>query len=352
MSGNTFGTVFQLTSFGESHGAAVGAVVSGVPAGLGIDTEFIQSELDRRRPGSGIPGSTPRSEPDRVRVLSGVFNGVSTGTPIAMVIENTNQRSSDYDALNGCFRPGHADYTYCRKYGVRDWRGGGRASGRETAARVAAGAIAKLLLETSGVSVRAGVEAVGGAACPEFDFDEPRRNELYALHARTVPEMRREISDAAREHDSVGGIVRCLATGVPAGLGEPVFDKLDAVLAHAMLSIGAVKGVEFGSGFACAGMRGSQNNDPITTGGFASNHAGGILGGISDGDDLIFRLAVKPTPSIGLKQNTVDENGNAREIEISGRHDVCIVPRVVPVVEAMTALVLADMLLLQRTRRV
>ena len=352
MSGNTFGTIFQVTTFGESHGVALGAVVSGVPAGIAIDPEFIQSELDRRRPGGGIPGSTPRSETDRVRILSGVFEGISTGTPIAMVIENANTRASDYEALRECFRPGHADYTYWRKYGVRDWRGGGRSSGRETAARVAAGAVAKLFLRReSRVEIRAGVESIGAVRCRNTDFDAPRGNRLYALDPEAVPAMTAELAAAAREHDSLGGIIRCRVDNLPAGAGEPVFDKLDALLAHAILSIGAVKGIEFGSGFAAAAMRGSEHNDPLTPEGFASNRAGGVLGGISNGDALEFRLAVKPTPSIGVPQQTVDVNAVPREIVIGGRHDVCIAPRVVPVVEAMTALVLADLLLLAARNR-
>ena len=351
MSGNTFGTVFTVTTFGESHGAALGAVLQGVPAGLVVDEAFIQSELDRRRPGSGIPGATARREADRVKILSGVFQGKATGTPIAFLIENTDQHSKDYDELAECFRPGHADFTYFKKYGLRDWRGGGRASGRETAARVAAGAVAKLLLREYDIAVAAGVEALGGVRCGKLDFSATTGNELNALDASAVPAMRDAIAAAAKDLDSLGGVIRCRATGVPAGLGEPVFDKLDALVAHAVMSIGAVKGIEFGAGFGAAELRGSENNDPITPEGFASNHAGGVLGGISDGDVLEFRAAVKPTPSIGVAQSTVDTQNRPREIAIGGRHDVCIAPRVVPVVEAMTSLVLADLLLVQRTRR-
>ena len=351
MSGNTFGTIFQVTTFGESHGIALGAVVQGIPAGSVIDEKFIQAELDRRRPGSGIPGATPRREADKVKILSGVFGGVATGTPIALLIENTDQHSSDYDELAGCFRPGHADCTYFKKYGVRDWRGGGRASGRETAARVAAGALAKLVLREYRIDVAAGVEALGGVKCAKIDFASPQGNELNALDPEAVPAMRAAISAAAAAKDSLGGVIRCRATGIPAGLGEPVFDKLDAAVAHAVMSIGAVKGIEFGAGFGAAELRGSENNDPITPDGFASNRSGGVLGGISNGDALEFRAAVKPTPSIGIPQRTVDTGNAPREIAIGGRHDVCIAPRVVPVVEAMTAIVLADMLLLQRTRR-
>lgn len=352
MNGNTFGSVFQVTAFGESHGPALGAVVCGVPAGLKIDEKFIQNELDRRRPGSGIPGATARRESDHLKILSGVLNGVATGMPIALVIENSDQHSRDYDELKECFRPGHADYTYQRKYGLRDWRGGGRASGRETAARVAAGALAKLFLREYRIEVVAGVEAVGGAKCRTVDFSAPRTNELNALDPEALPAMRAEIAAAAAALDSVGGIVRCRATGLPAGLGEPVFDKLDALIARAVVSIGAVKGIEFGAGFGAAALRGSENNDPIAPEGFKTNRAGGVLGGISNGAALEFRAAVKPTPSIGIAQRTVDLKGNAKELTVSGRHDVCIVPRVVPVIEAMTALTLADLLLLQRTRRI
>lgn len=351
MSGNTFGTVFTVTTFGESHGAALGAVVQGVPAGLRIDEAFIQSELDRRRPGSGIPGTTARREADKAKILSGVFRGMATGTPIALVIENTDQHSKDYDELAECFRPGHADFTYFKKYGIRDWRGGGRASGRETAARVAAGALAKLLLREYRIVVAAGVEALGKVKCGSIDFSAPSGNELNALDVSAVPAMRAALDAAAKADDSLGGVIRCRATGVPAGLGEPVFDKLDAYVAHAVMSIGAVKGIEFGAGFGAAALRGSENNDAITPEGFASNRAGGVLGGISDGAALEFRAAVKPTPSIGVAQNTVDTKNLPREITVGGRHDVCIAPRIVPVVEAMTSLALADLLLVQRTRR-
>ncbi len=351
MSGSTFGTVFTVTTFGESHGAALGAVVQGLPAGLVVDEPFIQSELDRRRPGSGIPGATPRREADRVKILSGVFRGKATGTPVALVIENTDQHSKDYDELAAVFRPGHADYTYFKKYGIRDWRGGGRASGRETAARVAAGALAKLLLREYRIGIAAGVEAIGGVKCGTVDFSAPRGNELNSLDASAVPAMRAAIDAAAAENDSLGGVIRCRATGVPAGLGEPVFDKLDALIAHAVMSIGAVKGIEFGAGFGAAELRGSENNDPLAPEGFESNRAGGVLGGISTGAALEFRVGVKPTPSIGVVQRTVDTKNLPCEIAVGGRHDVCIAPRIVPVVEAMTAVALADLLLVQRARR-
>lgn len=350
MSSNTFGTVFTVTTFGESHGAALGAVVQGLPAGLVVDEAFLQAELDRRRPGA-TTGSTARREADRLKILSGVFRGKATGTPVALLIENTDQHSKDYDELATVFRPGHADYTYFKKYGIRDWRGGGRASGRETAARVAAGALAKLLLREYRIEIAAGVEALGKVTCGKIDFSAPRGNELNALDASAVPAMRAAIEAAAQAHDSLGGVVRCRATGLPAGLGEPVFDKLDALVAHAVMSIGAVKGIEFGAGFAAAGVRGSENNDPLAPEGFLTNRAGGVLGGISTGAALEFRAAVKPTPSIGVAQQTVDVKNVPCEVSVGGRHDVCIAPRIVPVVEAMTAMVLADLLLVQRARR-
>ena len=298
MSGNTFGTVFTVTTFGESHGAALGAVLQGVPAGLRIDEAFIQSELDRRRPGSGIPGATARREADRVKILSGVFRGKATGTPIAFLIENTNQHSRDYDELAECFRPGHADFTYQAKYGIRDYRGGGRASARETASRVVAGAIAKQLLREQGITVKAELVQVGAAT--------------------EQPLMTEEIRKAQAEHDSVGGIIRCTVSGVPAGWGEPIFDKVQARLAYAMLSINACKGFEYGVGFDSVNHRGSEIN----------HLSGGIAGGITDGTDITFRVVFKPTPSIG----------------IPGRHDACVAVRAVPVVEAMAAMVICDYL--------
>jgi len=352
MSGSCFGEVFRVTTFGESHGAGLGAVIDGVPAGLEIDPEFLRREMERRRPGGGTAGSTARREADAPEILSGVFEGRSTGAPLAILIRNTDQRSADYGELADRFRPGHADLTFLRKFGVRDWRGGGRSSGRETAARVAAGAVAKLLLAESGVKIRAGVLSIGNVEGRRIDFDAPDANPLRALDPDAVPAMLAEIEACRRELDSVGGIVACRVEGVPAGWGEPVFDKLDALLAQAVLSIGAVKAIEFGDGFAAARSRGSANNDsPLSDGSFASHHAGGVLGGISNGDAVEFRLAVKPTPSIARRQKTVDAEGRECEIEIGGRHDVCIAPRIVPVVEAMTAIVLADLSLRQRCAR-
>ena len=323
---NTFGRLFRVTTFGESHGPALGAVVDGCPARVPLAEADIQPLLDRRRPGTG-PLVSPRPEADRVAILSGVFEGVTTGAPIALVVENEQARSADYDTLREVYRPGHADVTYAAKYGVRDHRGGGRSSGRETIGRVAAGAVALTLLSCRGITVAARVTEVHGVAGEEG--------------------MAAEIRAAADRGDSVGGIVEVVATGVPAGLGDPVFGKLDAAIAEALMGIGAVKGVEIGAGFASAARFGSENNDPILPGGFGSNHAGGILGGISTGAPVVVRCAVKPTPSIALPQRTIDAAGRPVEIRVGGRHDPCIAFRLAPVAEAMLGLVLADALLVQ-----
>lgn len=323
---NTFGRLFRVTTFGESHGPALGAIVDGCPARIPLAGSDIQPLLDRRRPGTGSLVS-PRPEADRVRILSGVFEGVTTGAPIALVVDNEHARSADYDALREVYRPGHADVTYAAKYGVRDHRGGGRSSGRETIGRVAAGAIALRLLSLRGVAVAARVTEVHGVAGDDAMADEIRA--------------------AADRGDSVGGIVEVVATGVPAGLGDPVFGKLDAAIAGALMGIGAVKGVEIGAGFSAAARFGSENNDPILPGGFGSNHAGGILGGISTGAPVVARCAVKPTPSIALPQQTVDTAGRPVEVRVGGRHDPCIAFRLAPVAEAMLGLVLADALLVQ-----
>lgn len=323
---NTCGQFFRVTTFGESHGPAIGAVVDGVPPGVPLAAADIQPMLDRRRPGG--PLSSPRKEPDEVEILSGVFEGRTTGTPVALLIRNRDVRSGDYDALRDLFRPGHADYTYLQKYGIRDHRGGGRSSGRETAARVAAGAVAMAVLGEHGISIAGKVREV---------------------HGKTDPaEMEAEVRAAQACGDSVGGVVEVRAAGVPAGLGSPVFGKLDAAIAGAMMGIGAVKGVEIGEGFAAARLFGSENNDAMDASGFLSNHAGGVLGGISTGQEIVVSLAVKPTPSIALPQRTVDVRGEGREIEIRGRHDPCIAFRLVPVAEAMLALVLVDAVLEQR----
>ncbi|MBO4491409.1 MAG: chorismate synthase [Lentisphaeria bacterium] len=348
---NTFGTIFCVTTFGESHGPALGVVIDGLPAGIGIDPAFIQGELNRRRPGQSRV-TTPRSEADQAEILSGVFEGKSTGTPLAILIRNQGQHSGDYSRLAELYRPGHADFTYEKKYGVRDYRGGGRSSGRETAARVAAGAVAKLFLKESGIDIRACAESIGPVRAKTCDWSQVENNAVRCGDPEAAAAMEEEIRRTAGEGDSLGGIVYGEIRNVPAGLGEPVFDKFDALLAHAMLSIGGVKGFECGSGFRAALARGSENNDAMTPpDGFASNHAGGILGGISNGNTICFRIAVKPTPSISGLQQTVDKNGKPAELRIGGRHDPCLVPRIVPVAEAMAALVTADLLLRARCSR-
>jgi len=327
---NTFGRNFRCTTFGESHGKAVGVVVDGCPPGIPLTEDDIQPYLDRRRPGKS-PLESARQEPDRVEILSGTFEGRTTGAPIALIVRNRDVHSEDYDALREVFRPGHADYTYQAKYGLRDHRGGGRSSGRETLARVAAGAVAVRCLAPYGVAVSGRVVSVHGATEPEA--------------------VEVEIRAARDAGDSVGGIVEVTVTGCPAGLGDPVFSKLDAAIAGAMMGIGAVKGVEIGEGFGAARLLGSEMNDPIDKAGFASNHAGGILGGISTGQDIVVRIAVKPTPSIRRVQRTVDLAGEEREISVAGRHDPCIAPRIVPVAECMLALVLVDAMLEQAKYR-
>jgi chorismate synthase len=364
MSGSTFGTVFRVTTFGESHGSALGAVIDGCPAGLPVNREEIQKALDRRRPGVSPGGKqnasvTSRSESDTAEILSGVINGISEGTPIAVLIRNTSQHSSDYANLEHSYRPGHADFTYAQKYGVRDYRGGGRSSGRETAARVAAGAVAAVILRTAGIRVTAYTTSAAGISCKAKNMDDIERNPLRACDSAAAAEMDKRIQQLRAEGDSAGGIVECTVTGMSAGLGEPVFGKLDAELAMAVLSIGAVKGIEFGSGFAAASSTGSLNNDPMRVQNgkpvFLSNNAGGILGGISSGNDIVFRAAVKPVPSIRKQQQTVSFDGSSYEdcdLVIEGRHDTCLCPRIVPVIEAMTQIVLADMLLRGRSARI
>ncbi|MEA3492551.1 MAG: chorismate synthase [Campylobacterota bacterium] len=342
---NTFGKKLTLTTFGESHGKALGCILEGVPAGLSIDEGFIQSELDRRKPGKS-PLETGRKEDDRVEILSGTFEGLSTGTPIAMVIFNTNQKSRDYDSIKDLFRPGHADFTYYHKYGIRDYRGGGRSSARETAARVAGGAIAKLLLKQIGVVIRSGVCEVDGISAERFDFDHAKTSKMMALDPDKEPLQTEAILQAKNNHDSVGGVVLTTATGLPIGLGEPLYYKLDAILAEAMMGINAAKAVEIGDGIATSHMRGSENNDPIRRDGFKSNHSGGILGGISNGDTLIVKTHFKPTPSIFQAQQTINRDGEEVVCELKGRHDPCVALRGAVVCEAMTALVLADMTLL------
>lgn len=348
---STIGRILKLTTFGESHGAALGGVVDGFPAGITIDMDFITKEMARRRPGSTKLGTT-RKEGDEPRILSGIYKGRSTGTPIGFIIENTSQRSSDYSSIEHLYRPGHADLGYDMRYGFRDPRGGGRSSGRETACRVFGGALAKLLLRESGISVDAGVVEVGGIKAEDYVWTSPFPGPLNAPQNRNLERMIEAVEKAKSEGESVGGIIECHATGMIPGLGDPVFDKLDATISHAVMSIGAVKGIEFGAGFAVAGMKGSENNDAMRISDgrivFLTNNAGGILGGISTGADIIFRVAVKPTPSIAKEQLTVTDSMEESTIEVHGRHDPAIVPRAVSVVEAMTALVIADHLLIKR----
>ncbi|SMC08898.1 chorismate synthase [Nitratiruptor tergarcus] len=347
---NSFGIKFRFTTFGESHGKAIGCVVDGVPAGLKIDEEFIQSELDRRRPGKS-KFATARKESDKVEILSGVFEGKATGTPIAMVIFNKDQKSRDYSNIKDIFRPGHADFTYYYKYGIRDYRGGGRSSARETAARVATGAVAKLFLKEFGIEVEAGVVEVAGIKAKKLDFKYARESEIFALDPSVEEQQKEAILGAKEAHDSVGGAVLVRARGVPVGLGEPIYYKLDAVLAEALMSINAAKAVEIGNGCEASRLLGSQNNDEITAEGFVSNNAGGILGGISNGEEVIAKVYFKPTPSIFQKQRSIDIDGNEVEVELKGRHDPFVAARGSVVAEAMMALVLADMLLLNATSK-
>lgn len=353
MSSNSFGVLFRMTTFGESHGPAMGAIVDGVPAGLPLTEERIQKDLDLRRPGTGRFSST-REEPDAVRILSGVFEGKTTGAPLALLIENRDARPEDYLEAKDLYRPGHADFTWEKKFGLRDWRGGGRASGRETVARVAAGAVARLILEIAGIKVAGATREIAGiqADLSSADWGKSTSSPLRCPDAEAAARMTAAILEAEEAGDSVGGVVEVRAAGVMAGLGEPVFNKLEARLGSALLSIGAVKGIEIGAGFSLARMRGSQSNDAMEpSGGFSSNHAGGILGGISTGEEIVVRAAVKPTPSIRIPQNTVDKHGAPITIRVNGRHDPCLVPRIVPVAEAMVCLVLADALLIDRSRQ-
>ncbi|HHD80027.1 MAG TPA: chorismate synthase, partial [Campylobacterales bacterium] len=324
--------------------------VDGVPAGLKIDEEFIQSELDRRKPGKSKL-ETARKEDDKVEILSGTFEGVSTGTPIMMEIYNSNQKSRDYDNIKDLFRPGHADFTYYHKYGIRDYRGGGRSSARETAARVAGGAIAKLMLKTIGVEITSGLCEVDGIKSNSYDFEYAKTSKLYALDANLEKEQENAILEAKKRHDSVGGVVLTIAKGVPIGLGEPLYYKLDAILAEAMMGINASKAIEIGDGVASTHLKGSSNNDEITPNGFKSNHSGGILGGISNGDDIIVKTHFKPTPSIFQPQETITKDNQPTICELKGRHDPCVAIRGSIVCEAMMSLVLADMLLLNMGKK-
>lgn len=347
MPGNTFGQAFTVTTFGESHGPALGAVVDGCPPGLALSEADLQRDLDRRRPGQSRY-TTQRKEPDQVRILSGVFEGLTTGTPIGLAIDNVDQKSKDYGDVKDLYRPAHADFTYDAKYGVRDYRGGGRASARETAMRVAAGAIAKKYLAAGGLSVSGYLSAIGPM---RFELRDPgaiERNGFFCPEPQRVAEIAELIDRLRREGDSIGAEVTVVATGVPAGLGEPVFGKLDAELAAGLMSINAVKGVAIGDGFDVVGQRGTEHRDEIRASGFTSNHAGGVLGGISSGQDVIARIALKPTSSLTTPGMTVDRQGNEVEVVTKGRHDPCVGIRAVPIAEAMMALVLMDHLIRYR----
>jgi chorismate synthase len=356
MPGNSFGQVFRMTTWGESHGEAVGVTLDGCPSGIPISEADIQVELDRRRVGQSRVTSARREE-DRVQILSGIFEGRTTGTPISMVVFNTDAKSAHYNNIKDLYRPGHADYTWDAKYGFRDWRGGGRSSARETIGRVAAGAIAKHLLATVGIRVIAWTQQLADLVANEIDEAEIERNVMRCPDAAVAALMVERVDQARRSLDSLGGIVEVRARGVPPGLGEPVFDKLQADIAKAMFSIPAIKGLEFGEGFGVVQLRGSENNDPFIrredgTIGTTTNHHGGILGGISTGEEITLRIAAKPPASIAQQQQTVDRDGNPTAIEIHGRHDPTVLPRLVPIAEAMLAMVLADHLLRQRLARV
>lgn len=350
MSGNTFGKLFSVTSFGESHGPAIGCIVDGCPPGLALAEADIQHDLDRRRPGRSRY-TTQRREPDRIQILSGVFDGITTGAPIGLLIENEDQRPRDYSEIRDKFRPGHADYVYQQKYGRRDYRGGGRASARETAMRVAAGAIArKYLREHAGIVIRGYLSAMGTIQINKMEWDEVERNPFFSPDAEKVGEMQALIEQLRRDGDSVGARINVVASGMPVGLGEPVFDRLDADIGRAMLSINAVKGVEIGAGFASVAQTGSEHRDEITPQGFLSNHAGGVLGGISTGQDIDVSIALKPTSSIRIPGRTINSTGAAVEISTTGRHDPCVGIRATPIAEAMLALVLMDHYLRHRAQ--
>lgn len=357
MAGSTFGTILTMTTWGESHGAGVGVVVDGCPAGITLSEADIQMMLDRRKPGQSR-FTTKRNEGDRVEILSGVFEGRTTGTPISMLVRNEDQHSKDYSEIASYYRPGHADYTFEEKYGFRDYRGGGRTSGRETISRVAAGAVAKRLLETLGVQVRAYTKSIGPVSISRdrFNLKECENNALYMPDSVAAEEAGHFLEQKMAEKDSAGGVAECVIAGMPAGIGEPVFEKLSANLAKAVCSIGAVKGFEIGDGFSVSSSSGLENNDSFIAGptgiAKATNHSGGLLGGLSDGSDIIFRAAFKPTPSIAALQKTVNKDGEEIEISVKGRHDPIIVPRAVVVVEAMAAFAAADMLLLGMTSRI
>ena len=355
MSGSIYGNIFSISTWGESHGDGIGVVVDGCPAGLFLDEQYIQEYLNRRKPGQ-TKYSTPRKEEDKVRILSGVFEGRTTGTPISLVVFNENQRSGDYSKIASYYRPGHADYTFDQKYGFRDYRGGGRSSGRETIGRVAAGAIACAILRELGIKVKAYTKSIGPISIDNetADINNTHLSPLSMPDLAASEKAENYLLDQMKDHNSVGGVIECIVTGMPAGIGEPVFDKLDASLAKAIMSIGAVKGVEIGDGFHAAALTGAENNDPFVYDSSqnltkTSNHAGGILGGMSDGSNIVLRAAVKPTPSIFRPQSSVNQDKENVEIQIQGRHDPIIVPRAVVVVESMVAITLVDQLFVGMT---
>lgn len=355
---NSFGQIFRLTTFGESHGAAVGGVIDGMPAGIVVDEDFIQHELDRRRPGQSKL-TTARKEADKVELLSGIFEGKTTGQPIGFLVRNTNQHSQDYENMRDIYRPSHADYTYTQKYGIRDHRGGGRSSARETISRVVGGAFAKLALKQMGISIQAYTQQVGDIILPgtykDYDLTLTETNDVRCPDPTYAQKMADLITEVKAQGDTIGGVISCVIKGCPVGLGEPAFDKLHALLGHAMLSINAVKGFEYGQGFAGVTARGSQQNDvmiPLPDGkvGFATNNSGGIQGGISNGEDIYFRVAFKPIATLLMEQDTVNADGEATKLTARGRHDPCVLPRAVPVVEAMAAITILDAYLLQQAK--
>jgi len=342
MSGNSFGKLFTVTSFGESHGPALGCIIDGCPPGLELSEADMQRDLDRRKPGTSRH-TTQRREADEVRILSGVFKGKTTGTPIGLLIENTDQRSKDYSKISEQFRPAHADYTYMHKYGVRDYRGGGRSSARETAMRVAGGAVARKFLEQRlGIRIRGYLSQLGPIKAEKLDWDQVHQNPFFCPDADKVPEMEAYMDALRKEGDSIGARINVVADGVPPGLGEPIFDRLDADLAHALMSINAVKGVEIGAGFDCIDQKGTEHRDEMTPEGFLSNNAGGVLGGISSGQPIVASIALKPTSSLRLSGRSIDVNGDPCEVITTGRHDPCVGIRATPIAEAMMAIVLMD----------
>jgi chorismate synthase len=350
MSGNTFGKLFKITTFGESHNKSIGVIIDGFPSDVDIDYDFIKNEIDRRRPGNN-PYATTRSEPDKFEIQSGIFENRTTGTPICIIVKNKSYSSEAYENIKDNFRPGHADYTYFKKYGHRDYRGGGRSSGRETLARVIAGAFAKLfLIRYKDITINTYTIKVGNIRAKKRDFDFAESNFIRFTDEDKYPDVLTFLNDVKATGDSAGGVVELIARNVPAGLGEPVFDKIDADISKAIMSIGSVKGIEIGEGFASSELLGSQNNDRMNKDGFITNRCGGILGGITTGENIIVRLAIKPTPSISIPQDTIDKRGNETIIQINGQNDVIIVPRILPVVESMVAITLLDHILIQNSK--